>query len=100
MQWKWLVRTKLLLAGLALMLLIGDGMAGPFSKRKNKQSQGETTMVQGTTTTAKAAPGTPPAAGVTTQAAQGQWVTQKRGLFGRKSMQVWEMTPVDRKSVV
>jgi len=99
MQWNWLVRTKLLLAGLALIFVIGDGVAGPFKNRKNKQSQdGQWTMVDQTTTTQAQAqpaqPGTQPAvtASTQTQQQQGQWVMQPQGRKGKKSVMVWQPT--------
>ncbi len=108
MQWNWLVRTKLLLAALALVVLMGDSIAGPFANRRNNRQQGQYEMVdQGTTTTVQAQPTQPgqptqPATVTTqvqpTQQQQGQYVTQRRGLFGRRSTQVWEPTPVVQAS--
>jgi uncharacterized protein (TIGR03000 family) len=52
MQWNWLSRTKLLLAGLALVVVMGDSMAGPFANRRNNRQQGQWMPAdQGSTTT-------------------------------------------------
>jgi uncharacterized protein (TIGR03000 family) len=101
MQWTWLLRTKLLLAGLALIVLVGDSMARPGDRRRNRrnqQSQQAMTQPGFYYTSNQVASTTPSVAGtpMVVTVMEGRYVTQRRGLFGRRSTQVWQETPVQR----
>lgn len=100
MQWNWLVRTKLLLAGLALAVVMGDSIAGPFANRRNNRngsSDGQWMPVdQGTMTTQAGQPTQPTTVATQVQPTEqpGQWVTEPAGRRGRRTVQVWQPAPV------
>jgi uncharacterized protein (TIGR03000 family) len=110
MQRNRFVWTSLFVASLAVSVLVGDSMAGPlglFGRRNRDNSNGYAPMTSSTPVAQAPADGQPaqpaqagqPAAQPTTTTAQpmstqGQWTTQRRGLFGRRTAQVWEPAPI------
>ncbi|OAI46240.1 hypothetical protein AYO44_11720 [Planctomycetaceae bacterium SCGC AG-212-F19] len=108
MQRNRFVSTSLLVAALAVVVLVGDSMAGPlglFGRRNRDNNNGSAPMTYSTPVAQAPVDGQPaqpaqpvaqPAQPTTTTAqpitTQGQYSTQRRGLFGRRTAQVWEPT--------
>jgi len=108
MQWKWLVKTKLLLAGLVLIVLVGDSMARPGDRRRNRRNQSQQGTMQPMyyTSTEQAAATTQPAASATTTSPQVVMMDnqsgsqRRRGVFGRRSNRQQNMQGMPMQQVV
>jgi uncharacterized protein (TIGR03000 family) len=98
MQWKWLVTTKLLLAGAAVTLVVGDSLARPgdrlFARRRSQDVTWTTTQPATTVAAQPAAPQPTATATPTTTTTTMQYTTTRRGLFGRRTVGTWEAVPV------